>query len=68
MTQEQLCDGFVVKRDFHVIVDHFDISPLLKLRKLEYLDLPAIAQSDRDRLLSALPKLRYGNVAKPHGE
>jgi len=52
----------------YVIVDHFDISPLLKLRKLEYLDLPAIAQSDRDRLLSALPKLRYGNVAKPHGE
>lgn len=49
----------------YVIVDRFDISPLLKLRKLEYLDLPAIAQSDRDRLLAALPKLRYGNVVRP---
>ena len=50
----------------YVIVDDFDISPLLPLRKLEYLDLPSIAQPDRDRLLAALPKLRYGNVVHPN--
>jgi hypothetical protein len=50
----------------HVIVDDFDISPLLQLRKLEYLDLPSIAKPDRDRLLAALPKLRFGNVAQPN--
>jgi hypothetical protein len=50
----------------YALVDNGDISPLLNLRKLEYLDLPPIAQSDRDRLLAALPKLRYGNVVMPN--
>lgn len=50
----------------YAIVDNCDISPLVELRKLEYLDLPSIAQSDRDRLLASLPNLRYGNVVTPN--
>lgn len=50
----------------YVTVDNCDISPMLTLRKLEYLDLPSIKQSDRDRLLAALPNLRHGNVVKPN--
>jgi Leucine-rich repeat (LRR) protein len=46
----------------YVAVRDCDVSPLLGLRKLEYLDLPSIAQRDRNRILAALPKLRFGNV------
>ena len=49
----------------HVRVKDFDIAPLLQLRKLEYLDLPTITATDRERLLAALPNLRHGNVANP---
>lgn len=48
----------------YVIVDDFDISPLLNLSQLEYLDLPATTTRNRDRLLEALPNLRFGNVVK----
>lgn len=52
----------------YVIVDDFDISPLLKLHDLEYLDLPRTSNGDRDRLVEALPKLRFGNVVRQDGE
>lgn len=49
----------------YVIIDDFDVSPLLKLRNLEYLELPSIGQGDRERLIAALPRLRYGNIVQP---
>lgn len=45
-----------------VIVDNYDVTPLLRLRKLEYLVVPRLSAEDRDRLLQALPKLKYGNI------
>jgi Leucine-rich repeat (LRR) protein len=45
-----------------VIVDHYDVEPLLKLTKLEFLVVPKISSQDRDRVLAALPNLKFGNV------
>jgi hypothetical protein len=49
------------------IIDKFDISPLLQLSDLQYLDLPAISKDQRESLVSSLHRLRYGNVVSESG-
>jgi len=51
----------------YVIVEDLDVTPLLGLTRLEYLDLPSVSQRDRDRLIEALPALRHGSVVHSDG-